>query len=141
MASHPTPLDCQQGFSFLNANSPSPNILTGAVVGGPDQNDAFSDARNNYAGTEPATYINVPLVGCLPYLVGSYGKDKKESKEEDHAVENVKIEPKEYDFIGNLSLDRDSAPFDTTHCPNLNNDVLADDIYLNFSAIPDVFKW
>ncbi|KAK8949042.1 Endoglucanase 3 [Platanthera zijinensis] len=73
MASHPTPFDCQQGFSFLNANSPNPNILTGAVVGGPDQNDAFSDDRNNYAGTEPATYINAPLVGCLAYLVGSYG--------------------------------------------------------------------
>ncbi|KAI0496186.1 hypothetical protein KFK09_022493 [Dendrobium nobile] len=72
-ASHPSHIGCQEGFQYLNSNNPNPNILTGAVVGGPDQNDGYSDDRNNYAGSEPATYINAPIVGCLAYLAGSYG--------------------------------------------------------------------
>lgn len=73
VASHPSRIDCQGGFQYLNSNSPNPNVLTGAVVGGPDQNDAFPDDRNDYARSEPATYINAALVGPLAYLVGSYG--------------------------------------------------------------------
>lgn len=72
-ASHPNHIGCQEGFQYLNSNNPNPNILTGAVVGGPDQNDGYSDDRNNYAGSEPATYINAPIVGCLAYLSASYG--------------------------------------------------------------------
>ncbi|KAJ3675318.1 hypothetical protein LUZ60_004360 [Juncus effusus] len=72
--SHPSHISCQDGFDqYFFSQNPNPNILTGAVVGGPDQNDAFSDDRTDYAHSEPATYINAPLVGSLAYLAGSYG--------------------------------------------------------------------
>uniref|UniRef100_A0A0D3GVR1 Endoglucanase n=1 Tax=Oryza barthii TaxID=65489 RepID=A0A0D3GVR1_9ORYZ len=43
----------------------------GAVVGGPDSRDAFADDRGNFAQSEPATYINAPLVGALAYFAGT----------------------------------------------------------------------
>nr|CAD1842164.1 unnamed protein product [Ananas comosus var. bracteatus] len=73
LASHPGHIGCQAGFQYFMSSNPNPNILTGAVIGGPDQNDAFSDDRSNYSRSEPATYINAPLVGTLAYLAGSYG--------------------------------------------------------------------
>jgi endoglucanase len=59
---------CSAGFQYYHAGGPDPNVLTGAVVGGPDANDAFADDRGNYAQSEPATYINAPLVGMLAFL-------------------------------------------------------------------------
>ncbi|CAN1254374.1 Endoglucanase 6 [Linum perenne] len=45
-----------------------PNLLTGAIVGGPDAYDNFADQRDNYEQTEPATYNNAPLLGILARL-------------------------------------------------------------------------
>ncbi|KAM0940761.1 putative cellulase [Dioscorea sansibarensis] len=73
LASHPNKIGCQDGLQFLHSSGPNPNMLTGAVVGGPDQNDAFLDDRTDYQQSEPTTYINAPLVGSLAYLAGSYG--------------------------------------------------------------------
>lgn len=73
LATYPGHIGCQAGFQYLDSSSPNPNILTGAVVGGPDQIDAFTDDRKDFSHAEPATYINAPLVGSLAYLVGSYG--------------------------------------------------------------------
>ncbi|XP_077231677.1 endoglucanase 3-like [Tasmannia lanceolata] len=67
----PQSIGCDD-FESLNSANPNPNILIGAVVGGPDENDAFSDDRNNYAQTEPATYINAPLIGPLSYLAAKF---------------------------------------------------------------------
>ncbi|KAL6525319.1 Endoglucanase 3 [Orobanche minor] len=60
------------GEFYKSTTSPNPNILTGAIVGGPDQNDFFQDDRNNYAQSEPATYINAAIVGPLAYFASSY---------------------------------------------------------------------
>lgn len=69
----PQSMGCDGGFqSYYYSSNPNPNILTGAVVGGPDQYDNFYDDRNNYAQSEPATYINAPLVGSLSYLAASF---------------------------------------------------------------------
>ncbi|XP_072970311.1 endoglucanase 3-like [Typha angustifolia] len=74
MASQSSPIGCQAGFqSYYTSSNPNPNILIGAVVGGPDQNDAFPDDRTDYSRSEPATYINAPLVGSLAWFFGSYG--------------------------------------------------------------------
>ncbi|WOL12687.1 hypothetical protein Cni_G21454 [Canna indica] len=73
LAAHPSHIGCQDGFQYLSSSSPNPNVLTGAVVGGPDRNDAFPDDRNDYGRSEPATYINAPLVGSLAFLAGRYG--------------------------------------------------------------------
>ncbi|XP_010533541.1 PREDICTED: endoglucanase 1-like [Tarenaya hassleriana] len=66
--SHPLPIDCNSGFQYLYSNSPNPNLLVGAIVGGPDNSDRFNDDRSNYQQSEPATYINAPFVGVLAFF-------------------------------------------------------------------------
>ncbi|KAF7804877.1 endoglucanase 17 [Senna tora] len=72
IAIHPANIQCSAGFSALNSQSPNPNILVGAVVGGPDLYDRFPDQRSDYAQSEPATYINAPLLGPLAYFAHSF---------------------------------------------------------------------
>lgn len=60
---------CTGGYStWYSSKGSDPNVLHGALVGGPDQNDNFADERNNYEQTEPATYNNAPIVGVLARL-------------------------------------------------------------------------
>ncbi|TQD88759.1 hypothetical protein C1H46_025648 [Malus baccata] len=70
---HPGRLGCNDGFQYLNSGSPNPNVLVGAVVGGPDSKDNFADDRNNYQQSEPATYINAPFVGALAFFSAQKG--------------------------------------------------------------------
>ncbi|GAB4842798.1 hypothetical protein Ancab_012776 [Ancistrocladus abbreviatus] len=69
----PNPVGCIQGFEawFKNPN-PNPNILYGALVGGPDSGDGFSDDRSNYDQNEPSTSAGAPLVGLFAKLQGLY---------------------------------------------------------------------
>ncbi|XP_058084928.1 endoglucanase 1 [Magnolia sinica] len=69
--SHPSSIPCNAGFQYLYSGSPNPNILVGAVVGGPDNRDSFNDDRNNYQQAEPATYINAPFVGALAFFAAN----------------------------------------------------------------------
>jgi hypothetical protein len=71
---HPDKIQCSVGFNVMNTQSPNPNILVGAVVGGPDLHDSFPDERSDYEQSEPATYINAPLVGSLAYLAHLFGQ-------------------------------------------------------------------
>ncbi|KAJ8623254.1 hypothetical protein MRB53_031783 [Persea americana] len=74
IAVHPAKVQCSAGFTAMKSQSPNPNILVGAVVGGPDAHDRFPDQRPDYEQSEPATYINAPLVGALAYLAHSFGQ-------------------------------------------------------------------
>ena len=68
------PFGCGDAFqSYYYTSEPNPNILIGAVVGGPNHEDEFYDDRDNYAQSEPATYINAPLVGSLASLASTSG--------------------------------------------------------------------
>ncbi|GMI83251.1 cellulase 3, ARABIDOPSIS THALIANA GLYCOSYL HYDROLASE 9B3 [Hibiscus trionum] len=67
-ASHPQSIGCDAGQPYFSSSNPNPNFLVGAIVGGPDQNDGFSDDRSDYAHSEPATYINGAIVGPLAYF-------------------------------------------------------------------------
>ncbi|GFQ07505.1 endoglucanase 9 [Phtheirospermum japonicum] len=68
---HPQHIACGVGFGlYLHTYNPNPNTLTGAIVGGPDWNDVYLDDRSSYSQSEPATYINAPLVGILAYFAG-----------------------------------------------------------------------
>ncbi|KAF6142184.1 hypothetical protein GIB67_037102 [Kingdonia uniflora] len=70
--SHSTTMGCEDGFEpYFKSSSPNPNVLVGAIVGGPNKGDAFSDDRNDYSQSESATYINAAIVGPLAYLAGS----------------------------------------------------------------------
>ena len=68
---HPARIGCDEGFRYLHGGAPDANVLVGAVVGGPDARDGFVDDRDGYGQTEPATYINAPLVGALAYFAGT----------------------------------------------------------------------
>ncbi|XP_042067167.1 endoglucanase 13-like [Salvia splendens] len=59
---------CQEGFEWMRKNSDDPNVLEGAIVGGPDQGDQYTDSRDNYQQAEPSTVNNAPLVGVLARL-------------------------------------------------------------------------
>ncbi|KAH6795358.1 hypothetical protein C2S51_036344 [Perilla frutescens var. frutescens] len=69
---HPQSFGCEGGFQpyYYSSNS-NPNILIGAVVGGPNQNDFFPDERGDYSHSEPTTYINAAMVGPLAYFAGT----------------------------------------------------------------------
>ena len=66
---NPTPVECKAGFDlWFHKNAPNPNVLTGAVVGGPDINDQYSDTRTNYNMAETGTANGAPFVGVLARL-------------------------------------------------------------------------
>ncbi|CAI7923925.1 unnamed protein product [Closterium sp. NIES-53] len=65
----PRPVGCEEGFKWFHTQAPNANVLVGAVVGGPDNTDAYKDARDNYQQSEVSTYINSPLVGALARLL------------------------------------------------------------------------
>ncbi|KAE8681006.1 Endoglucanase 16 [Hibiscus syriacus] len=65
-------LDINCGMSFerwFNKDQPNPNELTGAILGGPDMQDKFSDLRWTSVYTEPCTYVNSLAVAALAKLV------------------------------------------------------------------------
>ncbi|KAK5784315.1 endoglucanase 11-like [Gossypium arboreum] len=63
-------IGCTQGYDhWYNRAEVNPNVLVGAVVGGPDSEDNFWDQRDNYMQTEACTYNTAPLVGVLAKLL------------------------------------------------------------------------
>ncbi|KAG6579554.1 Endoglucanase 6, partial [Cucurbita argyrosperma subsp. sororia] len=64
---------CREGYAtWFSKKSSDPNVLIGALVGGPDAYDNFADERDNYEQTEPATYNNAPLLGILARFHGGH---------------------------------------------------------------------
>ncbi|KAK4781941.1 hypothetical protein SAY86_016043 [Trapa natans] len=69
-------IGCTQGYdSWFARKGPNPNVVVGALVGGPDKMDRFKDKRSNYAQTEACTYNTAALVGVLAKLCGLDGDD------------------------------------------------------------------
>ncbi|KAK7283161.1 hypothetical protein RIF29_12505 [Crotalaria pallida] len=65
-------VDCGTSFQkWFSVDTPNPNELTGAIVGGPDKNDQFIDKRNASPYTEPCTYVNSLAVGPLAKFAAS----------------------------------------------------------------------
>ncbi|KAM0822462.1 hypothetical protein ACQ4PT_071473 [Festuca glaucescens] len=59
-------IGCTQGFDhWFGRRSSNPNVLVGAIVGGPDRRDRFRDDRENYMQTEACTYNTAPMVGMF----------------------------------------------------------------------------
>lgn len=53
---HPGRIGCKDGSRYFLSNNPNPNLLIGAVVGGPNISDDFPDSRPYFQLTEPTTY-------------------------------------------------------------------------------------
>lgn len=64
---------CKGGWKWRDTKSPNPNVITGAMVGGPDRFDGFLDVRTNYSYTEPTLVGNAGLVAALVALTSSGG--------------------------------------------------------------------
>ncbi|CAA0815358.1 Endoglucanase 11 [Striga hermonthica] len=71
---------CTQGYdTWYGRQGPNPNVLVGALVGGPDRNDEFDDRRGNFRQTEACTYNTAPLVGVFAKLSTLQGKSRSSS--------------------------------------------------------------
>lgn len=69
VSAHPAHIGCKAGSQYFFSPNPNPNVLVGAVVGGPtNTTDSFPDSRPFYQQSEPTTYINAPLVGLLAFF-------------------------------------------------------------------------
>ncbi|CAI5963419.1 unnamed protein product [Closterium sp. NIES-65] len=65
----PSPVTCQGGnTTYLQSASANPNVLVGAIVGGPNATDGFLDSRLHPAFTEPSAAANAVAVGLLARL-------------------------------------------------------------------------
>ncbi|URE36445.1 Endoglucanase [Musa troglodytarum] len=59
-------IGCAQGYDkWFGRRRKNPNVLVGALVGGPDAKDEFTDVRGNYMQTEACTYNTAPMVGVF----------------------------------------------------------------------------
>ncbi|KDP43311.1 hypothetical protein JCGZ_24232 [Jatropha curcas] len=82
-------VECVEGFeSWYRRPEGNPNVIYGALVGGPDQNDNFSDDRSNYEQTEPTLSATAPLVGLFSKLQNLYGGTGSYIPKESPAVPN-----------------------------------------------------
>ncbi|KAJ0046789.1 hypothetical protein Pint_04049 [Pistacia integerrima] len=62
-------IGCTQGYdNWFKRLAPNPNVVVGALVGGPDENDQFRDQRSDFAQTEACTYNTATLAGVLARL-------------------------------------------------------------------------
>nr|GMD46182.1 endoglucanase 5 [Ipomoea batatas] len=60
---------CVEGFDkWYRRPQPNPNVIYGALVGGPTNQDDFTDDRSNYEQTEPTLSAAAPLVGLFSKL-------------------------------------------------------------------------
>ncbi|PQM39511.1 endoglucanase 24-like [Prunus yedoensis var. nudiflora] len=50
---HPQPIACKEGSVYFNSSSPNPNVLVGALVGGPGEDDVYNDDRADFRKSEP----------------------------------------------------------------------------------------
>lgn len=60
---------CVEGYdTWYNRPQADPNVIYGALVGGPNSNDEYSDDRSNYEQSEPTLSGTAPLVGLFSRL-------------------------------------------------------------------------
>ncbi|CAA2965734.1 endoglucanase 6 [Olea europaea subsp. europaea] len=91
----PSFVSCRGGYAtWFSRKGSDPNLLTGALVGGPDAYDNFADQRDNYEQTEPATYNNAPLMGLLARLHGGHDGYNQLLPVELPALKPVNTQPK-----------------------------------------------
>ncbi|MCO5570465.1 hypothetical protein L7F22_024187 [Adiantum nelumboides] len=72
------PVECRQGFAnSFHSSMPNPNVIVGALVGGPDSQDNYSDDRSRYEQSEPTTTSIGPLVGLFARLANDPSTDRR----------------------------------------------------------------
>lgn len=59
----PKPKSC--GREIIESKEPNANVLYGALVGGPDENDNYTDDRKDNGQNEVSVDQNAGFTGCL----------------------------------------------------------------------------
>lgn len=73
---HPAKVGCNDGNSrYYSSSKPNPNVHVGAIVGGPNSNDQFSDLRSDYSHSEPTTYMNAASVASIAAVIAQSKAD------------------------------------------------------------------
>ena len=67
-SSCPSPITSPCGDNEKNSPNANPQILYGALVGGPDGQDNYNDARDDYVSNEVATDYNAGFQSAVAYL-------------------------------------------------------------------------
>jgi endoglucanase len=62
---------CSGKLKAFEIDRPNPNVITGALVGGPDAKDTYLDVRAEYHYTEVALDYNAGLTAALAALMAS----------------------------------------------------------------------
>ncbi|CAG0886958.1 unnamed protein product [Darwinula stevensoni] len=62
---------CECDWSYFETPNPNPQILEGALIGGPDINDDFQDDRSDFNQNEVALDYNAAFQGALAGLIVS----------------------------------------------------------------------
>jgi len=73
-SSCPTTGSC--GWNELNTGNPNPQTLYGALVGGPNSQDGYSDDRTDYESNEVATDYNAGFTSALAGLSTMYRNEE-----------------------------------------------------------------
>ncbi|KAF0293757.1 Endoglucanase E-4 [Amphibalanus amphitrite] len=60
------------GWDQLHTSEPNPHVLYGALVGGPDQDDAYEDNRDDYIKNEVACDYNAGFQGAIAGVLSLY---------------------------------------------------------------------
>ncbi|CAM6040729.1 unnamed protein product [Sphagnum compactum] len=68
-----TVYSCDSGYVWYHATTPNPNVAVGGVVGGPFLNETYTDARDNPAQNEAATYTSASMAGLVAGLSNAGG--------------------------------------------------------------------
>lgn len=72
--SNKTQYSCDGGWSaWYRTKKANPNVIRGAMVGGPYKSDTFKDDREDHGSTEPTLTGNAGLVAALVSLTSSGG--------------------------------------------------------------------
>ncbi len=66
------PARCSYGVGSHTTTAPNPHLLVGALVGGPDERDNFTDDRTKYERTEVTTDYNAGFQSCLARMAEEY---------------------------------------------------------------------
>ena len=79
----PSAVGCIEGFDncYVSKNG-YPNVIEGALVGGPDPREEFYDDRCKYEQTESSIAGNAPLIGLFAVLDSLAGDRDKSIKTE-----------------------------------------------------------
>lgn len=64
------------GWDAFHSRLPNPNVIYGALVGGPDSEDVFHDDRDAYAQSEVALDFNAGFTGALAGIASMDGIEK-----------------------------------------------------------------